>query len=98
MKSWCTAITNHQFLLVQSCAVCWTNQLHGTSKNEEGSLLIRLGFQCVASSEEGERIQNNYRLYALPAIVVIDPITGSAMLSLSGFKSAERYKLWAHNC
>ena len=49
--------------------------------------------QLEVSSPEGVSFQGYYKCYDLPAIVVIDPITGSNMKSFQGFQAAERYVL-----
>lgn len=43
------------------------------------------------STPEGASFQGFYKCHDLPAIVVIDPITGSNMRSFHGFQSAERF-------
>lgn len=42
------------------------------------------------TAPEGERLQALYRLFDLPATVVIDPLTGSAMRVFTGFIPGER--------
>lgn len=42
------------------------------------------------STQDGQKIQTYYKLYTLPAILVVDPITGSALRTMTGFVPPER--------
>ena len=52
-----------------------------------------LTLQLDISSVEGQRFQAYYKSFELPAIVVVDPITGSAMKTFTGFVSPDRSAL-----
>jgi len=46
--------------------------------------------QYEISSHEGDQFQQYYKVYDLPALVVVDPITGSAMRTFHGFLEPNR--------
>ncbi len=46
--------------------------------------------QYEVSSQEGEQFQAYYKVYDLPALVVVDPITGGAMRTFHGFLDPAR--------
>ncbi|KAI3424405.1 hypothetical protein D9Q98_009957 [Chlorella vulgaris] len=47
-------------------------------------------FQVYDVGEEGQKLQNFYRLYELPALLIVDPVTGAPMRQWTGFVNAER--------
>ena len=83
-----------QLLNLQSNEEFASHQLNrDTWSNKALCSLISTTFvfvQATVTSDDGQKIQNSYKLYDVPVIVVIDPITGSAMLTMTGFQSAER--------
>jgi UBX domain-containing protein 7 len=56
--------------------------------------LVRASFvllQVYDISDEGQKLLGFYKIYELPTIVVVDPLTGAPMRQWTGFKNAERY-------
>lgn len=55
--------------------------------------LVASNFVCsqfVATGEEGQRLASAYKVYDLPAILVLDPFTGALMKQWTGFMSPDR--------
>jgi hypothetical protein len=46
--------------------------------------------QVQNTSLEGQHLVQSYRLTALPAVLVLDPLTGAKLMERSGFVDAER--------
>ena len=40
--------------------------------------------------EEAQKLMAYYRIYELPAVLVVDPVTGAPMRQWTGFVNAER--------
>lgn len=47
-------------------------------------------FQAYDITELGQKLQAFYRVYEVPAILVLDPVTGAPMRVHTGYVSPER--------
>lgn len=45
--------------------------------------------QCYHTSDQGQQLMSNYHLEELPAVFIVDPITGAKLWERYGFISAE---------
>eukprot|EP00887_Chlorella_sp_A99_P008221 scaffold12.g8221.t1 len=85
-----------QWLLVnlQSTSAFGSHQLNrDTWRNDMVASLVQENFtffQAYDMVEEGQKVQHYYKAYDLPAILVVDPVTGAPMRHWTGFLDAER--------
>ena len=47
-------------------------------------------YQAYDVSDEAQKLQSYYQAYELPAVIVVDPVTGAPMKHWTGFLDSER--------
>ena len=45
----------------------------------------------MSDQDEGSKVRNYYHVQQLPAILLLDPVTGARMASWQGFVEPDRY-------
>ncbi|KAK9821335.1 hypothetical protein WJX81_007084 [Elliptochloris bilobata] len=90
------ALKNSQWLLVnvQSNAEFGSHQLNRDTWRDETLVSIIQGsfvfLQVTDQAEQGTKVAGFYRLTALPAILIVDPVTGAKLRHWTGFVEAHR--------